>query len=240
MKKNIILLSVLIVSCSPTKMINNALTKVGILDEMPTVKKIAYRDKEIYFVEMKHLAKQAFYDNVLAKVDSFKKEGFFVLAEKVQLKSGNLLTKLNAHDSAIILKARKIVGFLPTAYSKNELLRDIAKDYNLVDQPMIVPIEETKNSKIADAFFDEMITRYEAAKGNIILTDCDYKTSFKDDYKCETVSNANANFFQKEIVSNYRDTLISKLVINQSSNKILMIYGKAHYEPIKNIIENIK
>lgn len=240
MKKIIFFLSVLIVSCNPNKMLTNALTKVGILDEQATVKKINNSQKEIYFIEMKHLAKQEFYDNVLFKVDSFKKEGFFVLAESVTLKSGNALNTLNNQDSIIILKARKLIGYLPTAYSKNDLLVDIVKDYKLVDQPLIIPKTETKNSKIADAFFDDLMSKFEKERGVITLSECDYKTPFQSKYECKSVSNSDSKYYTNEIVSNYRDTIISNLVLKQPQQKLLLVYGKAHYEPIKNIIENIK
>ncbi len=217
-----------------TKMI---LSSAGLFNNNVVVRKIPNSKKEIYFIELKHVAQQEFYNGVLKTIDSFKNEGFYILTEGVKARDSNMKVT-SKQDTTNVLKFRKILGLIPQDLANGEGFKEIAKKYKLVSQPMLINLNSPATEKIADVSVDEMIQKYEAEKGVIVLEDCDYKTTFKEKYECNEVSKENKKYFTDNVVLKFRDSVIASKTINQPQLKILMVYGAEHFSGLNKIISN--
>jgi hypothetical protein len=84
-----------------------------------------------------------------------------------------------------------------------------------------------ENDVNVDLSVEEIISGFEAKYGKIDLSDCDWETGLKETYNCSKA--ANSDYALETLRNNY----ISKKVIQTKDNKILMLYGQAHYKPIR-------
>ncbi len=231
-KLQILSLSLCLTCLSCTRML---LSSVGLFNNDVVVRKIPNSKKEIYFIELKHVAQQEFYNGVLKTIDSFKKEGFYVLVEGVKSYT-NKQNVYTSQDSLNIIKSRKLLGIIPKDMANIEGFKEIATAYKLISQPLLINLNATSSEKISDATLSEMILKYETIKGIIQLNKCDLNTPFDKKYECDLVSKENREFYKENIVLNFRDSVIAIKALNDIHSKILMVYGAAHFKGINKII----
>lgn len=234
-----ILLVLLISFNSCSTLIGTALKQVGILDTEAPLLTLPYEGKEVLFMGMMHIAKPEFYEAVSSAMDSLQKEGFVVYYEGQRLKHSEK-PKIPEGDSIYYLKFRKTLGLDPLLkYSEVKYLDKQVEKHQLVDQPAYTEMSILEqNAYSADVSVPEMIQAYEKGKGEIVLTDCDWETPLGEkNYKCKKASNEQRNYFLNQIVFDYRNQHIVKTIKELGHDKIVIIYGKKHYEGIKEILE---
>jgi len=207
----------------------------GVFDDKVSVIKLANDNKELVFIPMHHIGKQAFYDDVKYHIDSLRRVGYIVYYELVTLPPAfDSLTK-----DTLVRKFRKIVGNLSANgyISKDSLL--FGKKYKflkeLVNQPKdkTIGLDTSADSNV-DVFLHDLIKAYEDKYSKVILQQCDFDTGLKDIYQCEKIKNKEArNFLLKE----YRDEMIAERIMNSTDKKIILMYGENHY---RGIFDNLR
>lgn len=216
--------------------VTTIVNKLDLNSSTPIIEKLPVKNKEIYFLGMAHVAKKEFYDNTKMIVENLQSEGFVFYVESVkELNVENLIV-----DTISFKKIRKITNLdLGQKYSKgdNELLQKIIKKYNLVDQPKY-EILGVKNYKRVDYNITQLIDFYEKKYGVVKLDSCDYTTNLGNKYSCKTVKNTQRLNFTNDIIFEVRNNLVVDSILHSSDKKIVIIYGKAHLEGIKNELNN--
>lgn len=236
--KNLLLLSplFLLASCAQ-KIVDFALNENGILDETTVLRSIKYADKEIVILDMMHLGKKEYYADVTAKIDSLQKDGYFVFHEGLYLRRSDRV--INPNDTNY-LKFRKITNMDPLVeYSKTKPFSDHISKYNLIDQPDYVDLSMTaENSKPVDLSTAKLISEFEKQKGPVALTQCDYNTRLgSGNYRCGMVNNEARSLLMEDIAINKRNENIVDQIKQSDRRKILIVYGKKHYDGVKKLLE---
>ncbi len=233
MKKTLIISLVfmlfLFISCA-----SYLVNKIGLNDKSPICEKLIFKDKEVYFLGMMHLASNEFYENTRKIIADFQQRDFIFFVELVAEKN-KLVDSLN------LRKIRKLSGLdLSLKYSQNNnpILRNIIKKYNLIDQPKYSSLGLLNYTRI-DLSPSEMINLYEKKYTPVLLDSCDLKTKLGESYNCKTNANMR-NIFNEEIIFIERNKLIINAILNSNDKKIVVIYGKAHHEGIVKELKMLK
>lgn len=208
--------------------------KIGLNDKSPFCEKLIFNDKEVYFLGMMHLASNEFYENTRKIIADFQQRDFIFFVELVAEK--NKLV-----DTFNLRKIRKLTGLdLTLKYSQNNnpILRNIIKKYNLIDQPKYSNLGLLNYTR-TDLSPSEMINLYEKKYTPVLLDSCDLITKLGESYNCKTNTNLR-NIFTEEIIIIKRNKLIINAIINSNDKKIVVIYGKAHYEGIVKELKMLK
>ncbi|UZJ63911.1 hypothetical protein OKW96_16055 [Sphingobacterium sp. KU25419] len=226
----------LLASCAQ-KIVDFALKKNGILDETTVLRSLKYADKELVFLDMMHLGKKEYYNDVTSKIDSLQKVGYFVFHEGLYLRRSDRV--INENDTNY-LKFRRITNLDPLVeYSKTKPFSDYISKYNLIDQPDYVNMGITaENSKPVDLSIARLISEFEKQKGPVALTQCDYDTKLgSGSYSCGKVDNEARNLLMEDIAINKRNENIVDQIKQSDKRKILIVYGKKHYDGVKKLLE---
>lgn len=237
MKKLLLLSPLFLLTSCAQKIVDFALKKNGILDNTTVLRPISYADKNIVFLDMMHLGKKEYYKDVSQKIDSLQKDGYFVFYEGLYLRRSDRV--INVNDSNY-LKFRKITNMDPLVeYSKTKPFSDYISKYDLVDQPDYVDLGVTaENSKPVDLSLAILVKEFEQQKGRVILTQCDYDTPLgSGNYKCSKADNNARNFLMEDVAINKRNENIAKQIKESDKRKILIVYGKKHYDGVKKLLE---
>lgn len=236
--RNILFIGFLFFSSSCAVVSNTALKQLGILDEQVVLKSLPCVGKEIVFVGMMHVAKPEFYEAVKHKMDSLQNEGFVVFYEGGKLNI-NSEKKINAEDSVYYWKFRKLMGIDPMLkYSQIEPFSTFVAKYRLVDQPDYTVLGVRPDLAYStDIPLREMINEYERRAGVIQLDSCDYATPFGSQQQlCHYESMKAKKIFTYDIVLDYRNQHIVKEIKASHHPKIVLIYGKKHYDGVKQLL----
>lgn len=238
MRKLLLLIPLFLFASCAAKMIDMALRKKGILDTTAVLKPLNYNDKAIVFLEMIHLGKKEYYNDVTLKIDSLEKEGFFVFYEGLYLrKSDRVITK---GDSVSYLKFRRLTNLDPLiSYSQTKPFSDYVSKYNLIDQPDYIDLGITsENSQPVDLSMSTIISEFEKEKGTVTLDSCDYQSKLGSGiYNCGKVDIERRNYLLQEIAINKRNEHVVAQIKQSNKSKILIVYGKDHYPGIKQLLE---
>lgn len=200
--------------------------KIGLKDKSPFCKQVILKDKEVYFIGMMHLATNEFYENTKKMVADFKQKDFVFFVEGVAESNKTI-------DTFNLKKIRKLVGLdLTIKYSQNNnpILKNIIKKYNLIDQPKYANLGVSNYTR-TDLSPSEMISLYEKKHPSVLLDSCDLKTKLGESYDCKT-NNDERNVFTKEIIYTERNKVILNAILNSNYKKIVVIYGKEHYDGV--------
>ena len=217
--------------------IRNILKKNGILNEKVKYQKLEIPSKEVYFIGVTHLGKKEFYDDLKTTVDSFKKEGYFLFTEGVKNKSETHLP-MTFEDTIHLKKVRKIIGFSLENYTQNKILENVNKKYNLISQGSTYYSDlDSSNFKNIDITNKNLVDFYEKERGEIKLDNCDSITSLIQPYNCSKLRKGERTFFKEDIILKKRNENIIKELLNTKKTKVLIIYGKAHYDGIVNLLK---
>lgn len=235
MKKFSILLMLLIFTSCATIFNKKIIKNLGVENEKTELKFIDNKEQEIIFIPMHHVGRKVYYDDIANKVDSLQKLNFIVFYEGV--------TYDKEKDSLIrrksFLKLRKITGFFPQGQqgyldTTTNIIGGKIKykgKHKLFNQPSYKQLKvDSLNSIRADVYLTQLINDFEKNYGEIILDSCDYKTDFKDkNYKCKKVKRIFRKKFKNEYMKDYRNKYLAEQIFKSEENKILVIYGDAHY-----------
>ena len=233
MKKKylILFLFIALFSCKST-LYNIALERIGAYDEKVSIETITHNNKQVVFLPMVHLSTELFYQDVVKKVDSLKKDGFVFYYEHI---------KAEISQDTILRKVRKIRG---VPYSKNgykgvfdSVLGDIKFKKKLINQPSYNDLGLMPSySKNIDATLKEMVAFYETKYEEIILDACDFEAGIYETTKCE--DKKIDKLILDDMVINFRNTIVVNEVIKDENKKIAILYGKRHFIGIKKELLN--
>ena len=79
---------------------------------------------------------------------------------------------------------------------------------------------------------DDLIKKYETDYGEIKLDSCDMNTGIYQEYKCQGIKVLDSDkykIFKQGLIRDFRDKHLAEYVHNSDDSKIIVIYGKAHY-----------
>lgn len=235
MKKFSILLMLLIFTSCATIFNKKIIKNLGVENEKTELKFIDNKEQEIIFIPMHHVGRKEYYDDIAYKVDSLQKLNYTVFYEGV--------TDNNENDSLTskksLLKLRKIMGFFPQGQkgyldTTTNIIAGKIKykgNYKLINQPNYKRLKvDSLTSRRADVSLTKLINDFENNYGQIKLDSCDYRTSFKDkNYKCGKAKRNLRKKFNNEYVKEFRNKHLADKLFKSKENKILVIYGDAHY-----------
>jgi hypothetical protein len=208
---------------------------MGVENEKTEFKFIDNKEQEIIFIPMHHVGRKEYYDDVANKVDSLQKLNYTVFYEGVVdgKEKDSLIRKKN------LLKLRKIMGFFPQGQkgyldTTTNIIAGKIKykgKHRLINQPNYKQLKvDSLTSTRADVSLTELITDFEKNYGQIKLDSCDYRTGFKDkNYKCKKSKRSLRKKFTNGYVKDYRNKFLANKLFKSKKNKILVIYGDAHF-----------
>lgn len=240
MRKNIILLALISIGFQSC-LVKALMKKVGIYDKTNTIEKISNGEKDLCFLPMHHIGKQEFYDDTKSKLDSLSKNGYYIFFEGIQGKEmadknerDIMYKKLRKLSGIDLLKMGKGGGYIDSTGNQsvfeNPLLDNRIKKDKLVNQP--ASLRKTADSKIGmqvDGSITDMITKYESKYGKIVLDSIDLNIALGDKYE---ISKANkiSKEKRKYLILDIRNEIITNQIVNSPYKKIVLVYGKGHYE----------
>jgi major membrane immunogen (membrane-anchored lipoprotein) len=234
MKKVLILLLFFLLTSCASIFSKRILKKTGVFDAKSKVKTIKNKEKSIVFIPMHHIGRIAYYDDVANKIDSLQKLNYIVFYEGVNDQDKDSIIRRKN-----LLKLRKIMGFYPQGQkgyldTTTNIIAGKLKykgAYKLINQPNYKQLNIDSLTAIrADVNLTELMADFEKKNGEIKLDSCDYKLSFKDkNYKCKKAKKRIRKKFRKEHVMNYRNKVLAKRIVKSKKNKIVVVYGSAHF-----------
>jgi hypothetical protein len=209
-----------------------ALKRAGIFETKSELKIIENEKQKIIFIGMHHVGREEFYNDVANKIDSLQKLNYTVFYEGVtnDKETDSLITVRN------FMKLRKLMGILPIEHldtTKNKINGKIKYrgKYKLVNQLNYSRLKVDSLTSInADISINELITEFEKNNGKIKLDSCDLKIKLTDrNYKCKKVKKNIFKEFKMEYIGDYREKSLAKIITKSNKNKVLVIYGDAHF-----------
>ncbi|MFC4634784.1 hypothetical protein ACFO3O_12755 [Dokdonia ponticola] len=225
-----ILLSLLLLTSCKSKLINIYLENQGVYDKHVSLHHLQNeKEKEIIFIPLFHIGTQEFYNDISSKIDSLDKQGFYFYYELVEV----------TNNDTILRKHKKISG---KPYGKTGNLDIINSLSNgkfkpkekIISQPNYSSLGLNKlNSKNVDITLEEIVYLYEKKLGKIFLEPCDYETTLYELTVCNDIITKKNKEVLTDLRLNYRNQVVIKEIISDSRQKIVIIYGKGHYEGIK-------
>ncbi len=233
--------TILIVVCFLSSCGRMAMNSMGLLDKKIPLKYISNGEKKIASFSIHHVGQKEFYDDVKRKIDSFIKIGYVVYYENVRL---GPVKNIPERDT-LLRKARKITGVDFLTVGANAGYIDTAtqsimgkkskyiKKFHLVNQPIgIIPYSDTMNVKNVDATFVQLVNECEKKFGPIKLEKYDFETNFGKKYELKKEKEINKYF-----LTGFRNNLIANTILNDRRDKIIIVYGAAHFD---GILENLQ
>lgn len=220
---------------------NKYFDKIGVYDDKIEIEKVTKYEKEVVFIPIRHIGTQIFYENVKEKVDSLIQQNYHIYYETIVSNTikNNVLSSKNLImiDTLLAYKLRKISNAnliskdLKTDYIELLKVNGIKLKKDLIMQPAIKELHLSHPTcKNVDVTFENLIFAYEQKYGKITLEPCDYKTLFYEKSIC------NKNKFKNLFATfqlDLRNLIVVKELINNSHNKIAIVYGADHFTGIK-------
>jgi hypothetical protein len=225
-----------------------ALRSLGVYDSTISPKAISNDEKKIVFLGMHHLGRKEFYDDAIFKLDSLKRDGYFIFLEGVDLGSNsdsillnNSLLKFRSILGVDLSAIKKNKGYIDTATGLSVLpskqLNKIIKMEKFINQPSALKnISDTLIGKKVDGNVIDLIKDYENKYGTISLSEYDTKTPLGTSYdrkQGQKLSLDKKNF----LLIDARNKIIIDNIISRSNKKIAIVYGKAHYAGLLKLLK---
>lgn len=181
-------------------------------------------DQKVVYIGTTHLAKPSFFAEVKQQVDSLRKEGFVFIKEGVSIAEGTSEKEVDT----LRRKLRQLIGLTIGDYSNKEN-KSLPKLYTSGDYIMQTDLLLGLNSNDVrvDLTYNEMIAAHEEKYGEIILTECDWKTDLFDKYDCRDGNAYNQSFYVVDIL---RTDHIVDHVLNTDAKKVAIVYGAGHFK----------
>src|SRR5690554_4322441 len=184
-------------------------------------KKVLVKDnREIIYLANAHLGSKKYFEEIEDFINQKRKEGYVIYYEG--------LTRENIENQALQdtlnLKFRKLLGYSLKGGYANEDNKSLPKCFKkYVGQTKTnTGINETTDINV-DLSLNKLLDLYEEKYGNIKLDECDFTTPLDQKYNC---GHLNAEF---KVSHEFRDEYLIDKLLNSDDNKIVLIYGKAHW-----------
>lgn len=196
---------------------------------------IKSNEKEVVFIPMHHVGTKEFYNSVYKITDSLGKAGYACYYEGL-----NPIEKDSIEKIRIRRKFRKIMGFSLTKSGYIDTINNtILGKYKVSDKYINQPKSSALISKNCQSKYnidissDSLLKRFELREYPIVLDSCDYSTSLEEKYNCNSLKDLDRgkyDIFKNEYILEFRNKHLSNYIQNSQERKIIVIYGKAHYE----------
>lgn len=184
-------------------------------------KKVLVKDnREIIYLANAHLGSEKYFEEIKDYINQKRKEGYVIYYEGItreDIENENLQDTLN-------LKFRKLLGYsLKGSYADedNKSLPKCFKKY--VGQTMTNTGINNATDINVDLSLNKLLDLYEAKYGKINLDECDFNTPLNEKYKC---GHLNAEY---TISHKFRDEYLIEKLLNSKDDKIVLLYGRAHW-----------
>ncbi|UIR54500.1 hypothetical protein LZQ00_09470 [Sphingobacterium sp. SRCM116780] len=226
------ILFLLFSSCSESLLVQST----GVLQNASKTYHLKNGNREIIYIPMRHLGKRNYYDFIQRKVDSLQKEGFVVFYESIAYEVDSVQQR-DVYDR----KFRKLVGHVvgstkvyeKTSDTTKVLMAPIYKNLGsrIIQQPEYSFFKVDYNTAVvADIPKNVLLDEYEYTHGPIVLDDCDWNTPLNKPYTCKPIKTKWKNIFNKDFIMKRREENLAALVADASQQKILIMFGGAHYK----------
>ena len=210
---------------------NKGLEKMGAFNSSIKLTELGKNSKKIVFIPMKHFATESFYDDTKVKIDSLKKLGYYFFYEGLNV---------SVDDKLTLRKFRKLSGLPITKPGSGYMylidsLCNFKIKRKLIDQPQYAQLGiDSFCSKRVDLELKDIITGYESRYSEIILEECDFKTSVykKSPCKYKEIDQSILDY----LILNSRNEMLIKEVLNGNNDRIAIIYGEEHFIEIKKVL----
>lgn len=184
--------------------------------------------REVATVPMVHVNKPEFYEMTKRKIDSLRNDGYQVFYEGI---NSDVTDSLQL--DILMRKFRQVTGFALMDYmdEENEAFKSLQKK-RYVSQSDVDYGVNTDIDQHADLYLEQMIEMYEKRYGEIVLTDCDYKTRLGKKYRCSKVDK-NKRYY---LLSGIRNSHVINKIEESDAEKIVLVFGRNHIMDIYSII----
>lgn len=224
-KKSILLLSILAFTFSQAQFLTRLITGKTGVDDIRILEK---GEKTVIYIPTIHVEKPQYYEAIKKYVDSVRGEGYVIFYEGIGIEKGT-----SDEDRTILnLKLRKLLGFNVSKPSdeKNKSTPKYYKRKKYINQSEADLGIRPEIDVRADLTTNEIVRMYEEKYGILKLTDCDYNTPLNEKYKCKDDKEfLNKGSAQYVVTNEFRDDFLIDLLLNSKENKILLLYGEAHW-----------
>lgn len=181
------------------------------------------KDKTVKFLQMHHLGKPEFYENVKQLVDSLKKDGYVVYYETTQWDE---IRDSVTHDH-YLRKFRKMLGFYLDSTGYANMFHDAGVFKKMISQPSYVELGLDANDMRADLPANRLIDIYEENYGVIQLEPGDLQMPLTG----KNILPKSLRLPKDKVMSvviDQRNKNLARTVQSSSANKILILYGAEH------------
>ncbi len=113
------------------------------------------------------------------------------------------------------------------------------RQYKLIDQPDYIDLGITPgNSESVDLSMPVLISEFEKAKGVVQLTECDHDSKLGSNiYNCGKADAEHKKYLLEDITISRRNENIVDRIKSSDKKKILIVYGKKHYDGINKMLQ---
>lgn len=185
-------------------------------------------EREVILIPMMHTGRPAYYQKVKNYLDTLRHKGYIVYYEGIGTVNSQMLPdSLRPKYDTIQRKFRRVTGMHLTGYDRkdNLSLPFKTKGNQVTETPKVKGI--TKEDIHADLFIAELIKRYEAAKGEIVLTEYDFQTGLLEKYKLSRQEKEQySSFF---MLQELRNEYVIELFRTYRHPKVAIVYGAGHF-----------
>jgi len=219
MKNIFYLLSGLLLLVSCGKLVTRA--SVTVQNKIFRLHHYSNVDKELVFVPMIHVNTAERFKQIKHKVDSLRALGYVIMYEGI-----NIRKPLDSLEIITVYrKFKNVTGSLPSDYfdKRNKQFRSLAVKGFILQTHENTGVNP-KTDIQADLPMDTLVALYEKEKGEIVLSECDWKTGLLEKYKCKKVSKEDTFF----IVEALRNRYIGYVIANSNAKKMAIVYGSRH------------
>ncbi|AWA29109.1 hypothetical protein HYN48_02850 [Flavobacterium magnum] len=178
-------------------------------------------EKDVQFVPMCHVNRPERFARIKTIVDSFRTKGYTVYYEGVSMSE----SIDSVQKDLALRKFRTIIGLVPNHYAdpNNKSTQQFAVKGYVSQTDENVGVHKATDIN-ADLPINVLVGLYEKEKGEIILSECDWKTRLDEKYHCrKTDSDA-----IETLVLQQRNEHLAGLVANAPQTKIVILYGARH------------
>lgn len=188
--------------------------------------------KRVYFLGMQHIGKPVYFEDARRRIDSLTSAGYVVFYEGVGFPKG--MAPDSASLDTIFRKFRKVTEVYVTDYLDREN-KSIRKPYNVrkyVHQTnALLGIDTGSRACIhADMSYSELISQYERDKGEIRLSEYDWRTPLLAKYnrRRSKVPGDTTEYDSSYMIDRLRERRLYEMIRDSHEDKILVVYGGGH------------